>query len=546
MFYLIQAGDVIYVVAENGTVYTALVMPAGVTVDATKRARFATLNQKVVISNAVSVNVWVDPATFTVYKLAIAAPTTNLAAAQGASTGGLTGAYLWRYSFVQKIGGVVVNESPLSPAMAAPVVINGTASLSSIDVDSTVGTATTGRRIYRTAAGGSDYFNTFEDIDDNVTTVLSDIVSDAGLDLLPADITVTNAAAGSDGASRLTLLVEHKDILFGVGSQAALVDQILYTNPKQIYAWSANNQLPAAPTGADSFGIVGYAPRRDGLCIFKRARLLKLIGSSNADFAVIPVMERVGCIASDSLVIINDTIYWLGADGVYSWDDNDTISCVSRAAVDGWFTSDTYFDRTQFSIAWGNWNPVTNCYELSMVPAGGTDLTAWVAMELTTGKWFGPHLTGAFTPTGRQLLRTSAGIWRPMMGGADGYAYLQNVDGSDDVAGSGALAQVVSSWTITPMTQGDPTLTHFWGEVHATFREEANGVTLALTPTVGNLESVTAFTVTMPLSGSTKARLRRIGVGSICFLQFEQNALGARFLLYGLDVTPISLVGRRL
>lgn len=545
MFYLVQAGSAIYVVSESGNVYQQLTMPAGVTVDATKRARFAVIDQKVVISNAPTVNVWVDPATFNVYKLAIAAPATPLAAAQGAATGGLAGAYLWKYSFIHTISGVLVNESPLSPAMSGPVTINGTASLTSISVDATAGTPTTGRRIYRTAAGGSDYFNTFEDINDNTTTTQSDTDADASLDLLPADPTVTNAASGSDGVSQMTLLVEHKDILFGVGSQPALVDTLQYTNAKQMYAWSGNNQIPAPPSGADAFGVTGMASRRDGLCVFKRARLLKLIGSSNADFAIEVIMERVGCLAADSLVIINDTLYWLGADGVYSWDDNDTISCVSREQVDPWFTTDTYFDRSQFPSAWGNWNPVTNCYELSMVPAGGSGLTAWVAFELTSSKWFGPHLTGALTPTGRQLLRTEGGIWRPMMGGSDGYLYAQNSDGADDISGAGIHAAVVSSWAVTPMANGDPTLTHYWGEVHATYREENAGITLTLTPTVGDLQTASTFTITIPLSNGTRTRLRRIGVGALCSLQFDQNALGARFLIYGLDITPVALVGRR-
>lgn len=549
VFYLVQAGTNIYVVSELGTVYQVLTMPAGVTIDGTRRARFAVLTQKVIIANAPSVNVWVDPATFNVYKLAIAAPVSALSAAPNATPTSQFGLYKWRYTFAHTISGVVMNESPMSPEMAAGVTLSNVgASLSSIGVDSTVGTPTNMRRIYRTSAGGSEYFHAF-DIADNVTTTATDNNSDASLDLVAFNEDIQNAQAGSDGTSHFSLLIEYQNALFGVPdiltATASLIDDLLYTDPKQMYAWSAFNDIEVPQKGNDRYGVTGLVKRRDGACVFKRDRCLKLTGETSEDFDLVVISEKLGCIAPDSVVVINDVTYWLGADGVYMWDDNDGITCVSRQQVDGWFTSDTYFDRTQFPNAVGNWNPVTNCYELSLVPIGGTDLTAWVAFELTQRKWFGPHQTAAFTPTGRVLLRSTSGIWRPMFGASDGYLYAQNQDGADDIDGTGVSHAVASDWSITPMFDGDPNVLHYWGEVHATFREETTGVTLTLVPTVGGLESSSSFTITIALSGQTRARLRRLGTGQLCVLRFTQNALGAKFLLYGLDIDPVSIVGRR-
>lgn len=538
LFYLVQAGDTIYVVgATNGTVVQALVMPAGVTIDRTKRARFAVINQVVVISNAPSVNVWVDPFDFTVYKLAIVAPVTPLAAAPSGA-GPLTGTYLYRYTFGQRLRGRLVNESPLSPVMAAGVALTANdAALSAISVDGTSGTPTNVRRIYRTTTNGADYFFDFE-IANNSATTATDSTPDAGLDLTVFDIGIMNAPAGTDGTNQLTLLVAYKGSLFGVGSDADQVDHLIFTEDSLPYAWSGFNDIPANPTGEDRFGITGLAPRRDSMLVYKRTRTYKLLGSSGDDFALAVLLQKIGSLSADSVLTINDKTYWLGADGVYSIDDNDTVANLTRATVDGWFTTDAFFDRSLFTSAVGSWNPVSNSYELQIG-------TQWVAFQIDSGRWFGPHETSALTPTGRAVLRTPAGVYRSFVGGSDGCLYLQNAPPPDDIAISGARAAINADWTLTPMFDGDPGVTHYWGQPDLQARVEATGVTLTITSKIGYVGVLTTQpTQTMDLTKG-RQRLARIGVGALCQLEFTQNQIGGQFLLYGLDVVPVNVVGRR-
>jgi hypothetical protein len=538
LFYLVQAGDTIYVVgATNGTVVQALVMPAGVTIDRTKRARFAVLNQTVVISNAPSVNVWVDPFDFTVYKLALLAPPTPMVAAPTGS-GPLTGSYGYRYTYGQRLRGVLVNESPLSPAMTAPAVMTASnGALSSISADATAGTPTNVRRVYRTTTNGADYFFDFE-IAGNVTTTATDTTTDAGLDLAAFDLGIMNAPAGTDGTSQMTLLVAYKESLFGVGSGITQVDHLFYTENSLPFAWSGFNDLPANPVGEDRFGITGLAPRRDSMLIFKRVRTYKLIGSSNADFAMPVLLQKIGSLSADAVITINDKTYWLAADGVYSIDDNDTVANLTRATVDGWFTTDAFFDRSLFTSAVGSWNPISNSYELQI----GTE---WVAFQIDSGKWFGPHLTGALTPTGRAVLRTPTGVYRSFVGGADGCLYLQNATPPDDVSIAGVRSAIATDWSLTPMFDGDPGITHYWGELDLQARVEATGITLSIVGKIGYVGAlVTRPTQTMDLTKG-RQRLGRIGVGALCQLEFAQNQLGGEFLLYGLDVVPTTVVGRR-
>ena len=59
-FYLIHAGSALQKVSTAGALMT-LTLPPGVTLDPTKRARFAILNRQIVVTNAVSENIVVDP-----------------------------------------------------------------------------------------------------------------------------------------------------------------------------------------------------------------------------------------------------------------------------------------------------------------------------------------------------------------------------------------------------------------------------------------------------------------------------------------------------
>ncbi len=541
MFYIVQAGNTLQVLAAGGAVVQDITLPTGVTMVDTVRARFAVSARKLVVSNAVSKNIWIDPTDFSAFILAITGPTVKPTLAAGVA-GILSGTYTYWYTFVHKIGGIVVDESPFSPLGTVGVVaqkVNGSAL--QISADSQV----TGRRVYRSTTNGAVPFFAF-DIDDNTTTTFTDNLADASLSLVASDSTQANAQAGSDGASKMRLLTAWKGRLFGVSDQAALVDHALYTEENKIWGWSLENDFPI-DAGEDKAGITGFLPRRDSLGIAKQNRLVKLIGSSNSDFQIIHVWENVGVIASDSIQIIRDTAYFLAADGVYSWDDNDGVKCLSRDKVDPWFTKDETFDRNRFPDAVGGWNPSTNCYELLLVPAGGDDLTVWVAVELTTGQWFGPHLTTAFTPTMRSLFRDDNAVLRPVMGGSDGYIYLQNRDGGRDLPGPGndetdAVA-ITADAMIAWLTQGNPDLTHFWGRLTLLSRLETNGQ-LTIIPTVGRLDSNPSTGQVFDLTLGRQIQ-DRLGVGPLATLRFLQDAVGEQFLAYGIEITNVSTRGRR-
>lgn len=84
----------------------------------------------------------------------VAAPTAAPTAAIGASTG-LTGAYSLRYTYIRKVGGVVVYESNPSPVSDTVNPVNNDIAISDL-IDSTDSTITH-KRIYRTPADTTSY-----------------------------------------------------------------------------------------------------------------------------------------------------------------------------------------------------------------------------------------------------------------------------------------------------------------------------------------------------------------------------------------------------
>lgn len=537
MYYLAHAETAFKLVKSDGTV-VALTLPSGVTVSDTHRARSAILGSFVAIVNAPSENLLLDSNDNTVRRMSLLPPTAAPDAAAGAGTG-LTGVYRYWVSFaVKNADGDVINESPLSPRSAALTLTNQNVSLTNIPVS--LASDCNCRRIYRTAAGGTLAFQCY-DIDDNVSTTLTDAIDDDSLSRLPSDPKLGNPAGALPG-ERLTLICVWKSRLWAVPIRYDLRDDVIFSEADRPYAWPASNLFPAYPIGEDTIGVTGFLPRRDALGVLKRGRVLKIVGSSTDDFEMLIVVENTGCIAPESCIVVRDVGYWLGPDGVYSWDDAG-VRCISRKNVDPWFTSDTYFNRTYFAQAIGGYNPVTNCYELGLMSAGSTERDVWVSYAIEKDEWLGPHSTSAFVPQCRALLVSDEEALRPAMGGQDGYVYLENGSNLYDLSGAGAQDGI--SWLLRTKWhhQGNPNATHFWGQLHVLNRAETAS-SLRAQPYVGGLSAAAQSHITVDLTKEL-SRHRRLGVGRLCSLQFEQDAPGNRALLYGYSIRPIFEVGIR-
>ena len=529
-FYLAQAGAALYKVSASDGVATTLSLYSGVALDTTLRPRGAILGRMIAWVNSPNRSLWVDEANH-VWPLVLSVPTSAPALAAGGGTG-LTGAYRAKVTFLVKddFGNILLESdfSPLSSASAALANNDLTYSNLPVSPDSIVNA----RRIYRTVSGpGTTYFLAF-DVEDNVTTTISNGNSDESiaLNVAPTDL-------GPAPSNRIELIAAWKDRLWA--KILEYPDYVYFSGLRKPYAWPAANSYEIGPVGSDLHGVTGVIPRRDELGICRRDVLWKIIGDGPSNFTRIKVAEGVGCMAPDSIVVIRDTGHWLGEDGVYTWGPEGAL-CISRDTVHPWFTTDTYFNRAMFSQAVGLYNPRDDTYMLFLAAVGSTALDRWVSYDTRRKVWLGPHYADfkvVGIPTCAALLEDTNDLAMPSIGFSDGRIRKINQSGfSDD--GAAIAFDVIGKFH----SGEDPDLTHFWGELSMLTKVEAGG-TLTITPTVGRLNAAAGAAISHTLT-TGRQRLRRLGVGPLCSLRFQESTNAQGVTIYGYEI-PFHELGRR-
>lgn len=531
---LAQGGTSLYKIDPDTGTATALSLPSGITLATDRRPRFAILGQTVVMTNSPSRNLAIDPEG-TVRVLVPRAPTSPPKVAAGSGTG-LTGAYMVRQSFVvEDTAGNLLAESALSPASPALTVANKDLILSLVAIsEDTI----TKRRFYRTIAGGTTFFQ-WVDLDGNTASSIQSGLTDASLATLPAIPSILTPPPGTIPGSRLKLLVSWKNRLWGVSDDPDDIDQVVYTEDGKPYAWP--NSLVAYPKGQDQLGIVGFAARKDQLGILKRNGVWQVTGTSNSNFSVVQLtFDKAGCIAPDSILVINDRAYWLGKDGVYEWSADGIVN-ISDETVKPWFAKDsTVFATGQFGNAFAKYNEARGTYDLHLAAFGDTTATRWVSFNVTTRAWYGPHKTATFTPSTGYRGEDSNGVPKVFVGGTDGKVYTANnttrTDGTSDAIDFDCYG---------PYHHGNaPDIMHYFGELSVNSKIESDG-TLTLTPDIigRTAAAVTGSAISHDLTKGHEV-LRRIGDGRMFRLRLRENTAAKPVTVYGYEV-PMHEIGRR-
>jgi hypothetical protein len=533
-FLLAQGGNTLYKIDPATGTATALSLPSGVTLSTTRKPKFAVLNQWVVMTNSPTVNLAIDPEGV-VRRLVPRAPISPPFVAGGSGTG-LTGTYSIKESFVvMDTAGNLLMESALSPASVAVAVANKDLSIAGIAISED---SITARRLYRNTTLGTTFYNLI-DVDGNVVTAAVNSIADASLSLLPAQPTILVPPPGTMQDTRLKLITSWKNRLWGVSTNPDDIDSVFYSEDGKVYAWP--NSLTAYPKGQDSDGIVAFAPRKDQLGLLKKAGLWQITGTSNANFSIVQlVFDKGGCIAPDTVIVINDRAYWLGRDGVYEWSA-EGVKNISDEMVKPWFQAkdNTYFETSRFPVAFAKYNEARNSYSLHLAASGSSSEDRWVEFNLTNRKWYGPHKTAAFTPSSAAVALDSNALPFTVVGGTDGVIYKANQTTLHDGASS-----VIDMDCYGPFHSVDaPDIEHYWGELSVLTKKDVAG-TLSVIPYVGALDVAAGATIAHDL---TKERelLRRLGDGRLCRLRFRQNTVDQGAIIYGYEISPVFENGRR-
>lgn len=532
-YYLAVGGGTVYKVTPAGAL-TTLTLPTGITIDSTRVARMAILDEKVVIVNAPNRSIWVDRIG-TVRPLGLTAPASPIVVS-GTGSGTLSGTFKARYTF--KVYDpetlALLQESPMSPLSNAATIASQLLLADGVGISPD---SITARGLYRTVTGGSAIVFPWADLSGNTLTSYADDIADAKLSLVPAPDELGNPP-GSQVGSRMTLITEWKGFLWGTGDQDP--DTLRRSASGLIYAWPPSGTFEVQPVRADQYGITGLIRRRDELGICKRDIVWKMVGSDEDTFELIKVRDSAGrgCYAPDSVVVIDDIGYYLGGDGVYTWGAGG-IQSISDDKVRNWFSSDTYFNRSQYPNAFAKYNSKFHGYELHLAAAGSSSIDRWVFYDIARKTWWGPHKTDAFTPTaGSQIIDTN-GVVIPVMGSSAGHIWQQNqagfIEGSDDIA-----LDLISAFH----NEATPDVEKFWGPLSLISKIESANGNLSIAVKTGGLDGAVTATLT-PNLRLGRERFRILGTGRMINLQLTETTASQGCEIYGIEVEPIHELGRR-
>lgn len=523
-FTLVQAGGQLIPLNNEGQQGSALVLPAGVTLAQNLVPRFARINRFLVLVNTPSSPLSIDENGI-VRVLTLTAPVAAPVLSAGAS-GALSGVYLAEQTYIVKdVSGNVISESGYGPVSNEfTVTAQKLHAAFSVSTDPTPVT-----RLYRTTTGPGGVFFKWHDLTDPTATSYEDDLADAGLGIVAGPIL--------GPAPDLTLIKEWQGRLWGV--DRVDVDHLRFTEAGTMYAWGALNTIPIPHVGDDVGGIIGLVPRRNALGVGKHTAFSQITGTSNANFQVVTVSggEQASFVSQESCVVRNDVAFFLGVDGVYRWDSSG-ITSISDGKVRTWFATDEYFNRSMFYRAFAQLDRAGLKYRLFLASVGQTFPDRWVEFDLLTGAWYGPHRTTAFALTCAVDVVGANGYTTAMIGGREGFLSKFQEPRNDWTSHS-----IASSFVTKTHVQDEPDLEKYWGELSVNGKvQSAGAVTIIATiPFPAN-----SYALPLTYSMSTgRQRLPRVGVGREMVLTFSHDTLNEEVMLYGYEVNPVTIVGRR-
>lgn len=241
------------------------------------------------------------------YEWGIEPPTTAPTLSVGSATG-LTGSYNAKYTYVRKVGSVVVAESNPSPAGDATSLTNQKLNVS---VTASVDPQVTHIRLYRTSAGGSAY-NFDQDIEIDESSFISSQADGSLGDLLETD----HDRPPSGGAFVIGPAYD--------GTLFMLVDNLLYyCKPKQPEYWPADYFIEVSSL---QLPLTTAVFQNGQLYCFSEIEAFYVQGTGNGTFFPLPMKAKTGAQSMrGALSVMGRGIYHTGPDGIYLFSSGSDV-----------------------------------------------------------------------------------------------------------------------------------------------------------------------------------------------------------------------------
>jgi hypothetical protein len=520
-FTIIQAGSTLQFVDDTGAIST-LSLPTGVTLRTDVPPRFIVHKGFVVLVNTPSTPLTIDY-TGTIRPLTPKAPSVAPIVSAG-DAGSLSGTYGGiRDTFViEDVNGHVIAESDYSPPSNTVTIAGKMLKVTNIETSSE---PISSRRIYRPTTNGAILFP-WLDVDGNVITEVEDDLADAGLSILAAPLL--------GNPPRLTLIAEWRDRLWGVGDID--LDDLYFSRPDAPWSWPSTYFLAVPGSGRDNLGIRSLMPRREALGVARRDVVFQVTGEDIDDFRLVKLSENTGVESNESVVVYRDAVFWLWKDGVYQWD-SDGLQNISDPNVSTWFNSSSYFNQDMFKYAFAVFDPKRYKYRLYLASAGSNVIDRWVEYDINYKTWWGPHKTGAFSPTSAFFLVDGNDKTNAIAGSSSGYIWEEQATPTDGTS-TGIDFDVDTRF----YDFGVPDYQKYCGQISMIGKVQSAG-TITITPKTGYLDASIQAPIFYDMTKG-RQRLRRLGTGKVAQLNFKHTAAGEPIEIYGFNF-PYNILGRR-
>lgn len=528
---IVQGGTTLYLADDSGNV-VSLALPTGVTLNSSRKPRFAVFNKMVVMVNSPSRPITIDPDG--VCRVLTPRPPSPIPTLSAQSGGTLTGTYKVKQTFrIKDSLGNVVAESGYGPTSASQAVSTeylraSNLGLSPDDVSSTM--------LYRNLTNGEVFYPWIE-LDGNTQTSIQDDLADAELENLAADDRLGSAPD-------LTNIAEWRSRLFGV--DRVNIDNLRWTEAGKPWAWAEVNSSPIPKLGSDSAGITGFAARKEGLIVGRRNIIHQFTGNSNTDFRPVKVTENCGIEVQETVQVYRDVVYWLWKDGVYEMGAGGVIKCVSdgeggKGQVRKWFTTSDYFNLSEFGQAFAQIIPKRNVYRLFLCSAGSSTIDRFVDFDYKERTWWGPHTITGLTPSCALLRFDDDDVMIPLVGMSSGRFYAEQDTRTDDTATAISLDVIGKRHDAKT-----PNIDKCFGRMRISTVPQTGG-RVTITPYVGEIDAPAASQVRqadLTLSSQEVGRLTDANGAKCVQLEFTEASVGRDTPITGYEIEFHEL-GRR-
>jgi len=305
--HLFVASSELYKRSPESTTFTLLALPAGVTKHTNRRPCFAKYRRRTIVNGCFNPGIVWDDENSTHWKIGIQKPTTDPTVAVLGT--GITASVIMYYSWVHKIGGVVIHQGNISNGAAITLVNQGvrtTVPATALDA------RTTHVRLWASVDGALPRF------------VSDSVIGTTSLDWNGPVAAIVNAETppvNSDGSLNTDARgVPPYGRFCGIFHNRAWYQDV--AKPARVWFSLIDEPESVGPTAyrdtKDREAVTGFGVYGDQFLVGCHSCFYDIQGYAEADFVMNKIDHRVGCISHWSIVYCSDRALRVAAqDGVY-------------------------------------------------------------------------------------------------------------------------------------------------------------------------------------------------------------------------------------